>query len=96
MPMKASSTSKTGIFPLALVLLLTVVASPARAALSIVVPQDKANGAGLMLAVKDVQRAVPGSAIVPHGSSAALPAGDLILVGLPGQVSPLPGPPLQP
>ena len=94
---KASRTARTGTFLLAgVLLLLTVVASQAQAVISIVVSQDKGNAAGLMLALKDIQYAVPGSAILSHGSSAALPAGDLILVGRPGEVTPLPGPPLKP
>jgi len=95
--MKASRTVKAGTSLLGLVLLLlNVLSSPAQATISIVVPQDKANDAGLILAVKDVQRAVPGSAFMPHGSSAALPAGDLILIGRPLEVTQLSAPPLQP
>lgn len=94
---KVRSTAKAGTFRLAAVLLLlTVVASQAEAAISIVAPQDKGNDAGLMLALKDIKHAVPGIVILPQASSAALPAGDLILVGRPGEVTPLPGPPLKP
>ena len=86
------------VWRLAVGLFLTglICASRAQAAVSIVIPQEKRNDAGLMLALKDIQRAVPGSAIRPHASSATLPAGDLILIGRPGEVTPLPGPPLKP
>ena len=70
--------------------------SRAEAAVSVVVPQDNNNDAGLMLAAADVQRAIAGSAIVHHAPPAKLPAGDLILFGRPTDVAPLPGPPLKP
>ena len=95
--MKINSITKTGIFLLAVVLLPpTVVTSRTQAAVSIVVPQEKRKDAGIMLAVKDLQRAVPGSAIMHHASSAKLPAGDLILIGRPGEVTQPTGPPLKP
>ncbi len=59
---KASSTAKTGTFLLTVVLLLlTVVASRGQATISIVVPQENRNDAGLILAVEDVQHALSGS-----------------------------------
>ena len=70
--------------------------SYAEAAVSIVVPQDKNNDAGLMLAAADVQHATADSTIVFHAPPAKLPTGDLILIGRPTEVTPLPGPPLKP
>ncbi len=97
MQKKASSRARTGPFLLAgVLLLLTVVASQAQAAISLVVPQEKRNDAGLILAVEDVQHALSDSGIVYHRLQATLPAGDLILLGRPLEMTPLSDPPLQP
>lgn len=70
--------------------------SPAEAAISIVVPPDKKDDAGLMLAAADIQHVIADSTIVHHAPPAKLPTGDLILMGRPTEVTPLPGPPLKP
>jgi len=70
--------------------------SHAEAAVSIVVPQDKKDDAGLMLAAADIQRATADSTIVYYAPPAKLPTGDLILIGRPTAVTPVPGPPLKP
>jgi len=70
--------------------------SHAEAAVSIVVPQDKKDDAGLMLAAADIQHATADSTIVYYAPPAKLPTGDLILIGRPTAVTPVPGPPLKP
>ena len=64
----------------AAILLSTVMASQVRAAVKVIVPQEKKQDAGLMLAVSDLCLVVEDSTIVYHSPSAKLPDGDLIFI----------------